>query len=88
MEIALSGICGPEDIITPLSEDDQAARKALGFPGPQNHIIQNFRDERGKVPRAHKYFNHMTMRDVLERLPDLDLSEFFVFAVERNPGIG
>lgn len=85
MEIALSGICGPEDIITRITDDDQAAREALGFPGPQNHIIQDIRNERGNVPRAYKFFHHMTMKDVLERLPDLDLSGFFVFAVERDP---
>lgn len=85
MEIALSGICDPEDIITRISDDDQLAREALGFPGPQNHIIRDIRNKRGKVPNEHKFFNHMTMKDVLDRLPDLDLSGFFVFAVERDP---
>lgn len=85
MEIALSGICGSEDIITRITREDQLVREALGFRGPQNHIIRYIRDEKGKVPKEHKFFNHMTMKDVLERLPDLDLSGFFVFAVERDP---
>lgn len=85
LEIALSGICGPDDIITVISREDQEVRERLGFLGPQNHIIRDVRNERGGVSRANKFFNHMSYREVKERLPDLNLDEFFVFAVERDP---
>jgi hypothetical protein len=36
IEIALSQFCGPEDIITKISPNDELIRKNLGYPGPQN----------------------------------------------------
>jgi hypothetical protein len=85
LEIALSAICGPEDIITVISEEDQAARRAFGFPGPQNHIIRDIRNAKGGVPRELKFFNHMSYGDVRIRLPQVNLDDFFIFAVERDP---
>ncbi len=35
-EIALSKHCGPDDIITPLSPEDEAMRRDLGYRGAQN----------------------------------------------------
>ena len=40
IEIALSQFCGPEDIITPIHPDDEAIRRSLGYPGPQNFLMQ------------------------------------------------
>lgn len=85
MEIALSGICGSDDIITGITKEDQLVREALGFRGPQNDIIRDIRDERGGVLKGHKFFNHMPVSAILDRMPGLDLSTFFVFAVERDP---
>jgi len=39
MEIALSGICGDQDVITPISEEDEKVRREMGFRGPQNTLI-------------------------------------------------
>ena len=36
IEIALSKYCGPDDIITPASPEDEITRSELGYPGPQN----------------------------------------------------
>ena len=37
LEILLSQLCGPDDIITPIARKDEATRSRLGFPGPQNY---------------------------------------------------
>jgi Sulfotransferase family len=36
--IALSGFCGPGDVITKISPADEATRRSLGFPGPRNDV--------------------------------------------------
>ena len=38
IEIALSKFCGPNDVITPISPEDEATRKELGYRGPQNYL--------------------------------------------------
>jgi len=37
IEIALSQFCGPEDVITRISKDDELIRMSLGYLGPQNY---------------------------------------------------
>ncbi len=37
VEIALSRVCGPDDVITPIWEPDEELRRAEGGRGPQNH---------------------------------------------------
>jgi len=42
LEICLSGICGPEGGISPISSGDERARQARGFRGPQNERVHRF----------------------------------------------
>jgi hypothetical protein len=35
--IALSKFCGPNDVITEITREDEEIRRALGYPGPQNY---------------------------------------------------
>jgi hypothetical protein len=39
LEIALAGVCGPEDVITPIPDVDEAERRRLGHRGPQNTAV-------------------------------------------------
>ena len=39
LEIALSQYCNKDDIITPISKDDENYRKSRGFSGPRNTNI-------------------------------------------------
>ncbi len=87
VEIALSKYCGPEDVITPISPDDEATRQALGYPGPQNfkvplpkalgHYLQ-YR----KWPRL---YNHMSAREVIRITGQEVWDAYFTFCFERNP---
>lgn len=54
IEIALSKICGEQDIITPVSPEDEKTRMALGYRGPQNYIING----------ARLFYNHIPASDV------------------------
>ena len=85
IEIALSSVCGPDDIITSITKEDQELRASLGYPGPQNHILDDkIRDSRGRIPRGNKFYNHMSFDEIEARLPH-SLDGFFVFSVERDP---
>ena len=55
VEIALSKVCGPDDIITEISPEDEALRRAAGGVAPQNFE---------SPPLARKAYNHMGAKAV------------------------
>jgi hypothetical protein len=75
LEIALSRHCGPDDIITPISDEDEALRSELGGRGPQNCE---------PVP-GRRAFNHMSASAARRLLGQEVWDGYFKFAVERNP---
>lgn len=92
LEIALSRYCGPRDIITPIREKDEAVRRSLGCPGPQNYLKPyseyQFRDYSAllrKFRRARKFRNHIPASRIRERVPEEVWRTYFKFSVIRNP---
>lgn len=78
LEIALSKYCGPEDVISPITPNNQAERSRLGYPGPQNYRLRT--DSGAEVSVLH-HSPVSLARDILgQRWRD-----YFVFTVERNP---
>lgn len=96
-EIALSTICGPDDIITPIGQSDELMRIERGAQA------QNYSSDRaaerayieqlkvtplrkiGKVRSPEGPFgNHMTLTRVLELCGDVR-GEYQIIAVDRNP---
>ena len=76
LEISLSRHCGPDDVITPISEVDEETRQDLGGKGPQNYESTS-----GGKPA----YNHMSAYRV-RRFVGRDVWDgYFKFAVERNP---
>jgi hypothetical protein len=74
MEIALSAICGPEDILTPISSKDERVRSFFGYCGPQNY---HYKDT---VFRA-----HTSAASIMNYIaPDI-WDTYFKFCFERNP---
>lgn len=71
MEIALSSLCGPDDVITPISLKDEEARVALGYRGAQNF-------EQG-------FFNHIPASALKQSIPADIWSGYYKFCFERNP---
>jgi len=90
IEVALSRYCGPEDVVTPVSPDDEAVRRGLGT-GPRNYrrSMRSLRPRhiptllRGRWPVL--YWNHMTAREVRDRVGAATWDGYFKFAFERDP---
>jgi hypothetical protein len=76
VEIALSRVCGPDDVITPVTEDDEALRRAAGGRGPQHF---------DSPPLERRAFNHMPVSMVRRMLGRKRFASYFSFAIERNP---
>jgi hypothetical protein len=97
IEIALSSLCGPDDIITPITPIDELARLATNGgarnysenPAEEAEYLEKLqRSTVSDLPQiAHPpgvYFNHMPLRDVL-RLQGPAALDYRVVCVERNP---
>jgi hypothetical protein len=91
IEIALSQHCGPDDVITPISAEDEAIRKELGFRGPQNCCVPPSKlDLRGwfellKLGRLPEFVKHMPASRVRAYAGGEVWNDYFVFCFERNP---
>jgi hypothetical protein len=73
LEIALSRHCGPADVVTRISPEDEVLRAAAGGVGPQN-------DDTSPSSYA-----HMGARRVIKVIGREAWDSYFTFAVERNP---
>lgn len=91
VEIALSKFCAEEDVITPVSPNDERLRSSLGYRGPQNTTLPvgqyslldwALRLTVGKVPR---YYNHIGAAEVRKRVGAERWGRYFKFCFERNP---
>ena len=75
LEIALSSICGPNDVITSVCERDERLRVELGGKSPQNTQTRN-----GVAP-----YNHMTAAEAKVFAGEEVWERFVKFTVERDP---
>ena len=73
LEIALSRHCGPDDVVTRISPEDEELRAAARGVGPQNDDTE---------PGS---YAHMGARRVIEVIGREAWDDYFTFAVERNP---
>lgn len=78
VEIALTPICGPEDTITRLADEDEAIRIARTGRTFQHMEV---RDAQG---REFIFRNHSPVRRARRYLGD-EFVSYFIFAFERNP---
>ncbi|GAB3247780.1 hypothetical protein [Nocardioides dilutus] len=76
VEIALSTVCGPDDVITPVTEADERLRAECGGRPPQNY-------ESPPLPR--KAFNHMPASMVRQLVGRQTWDDYYTFSIERNP---
>ncbi|WP_162799350.1 sulfotransferase family 2 domain-containing protein [Nocardioides sp. 616] len=76
VEIALSKICGPDDVITAISPEDEQLRAAAGGRPPQNFDAP---------PLPRRAYNHMRAQMVRNVVGAQVWNDYFTFAVERNP---
>jgi hypothetical protein len=97
VEIALSRLCGPDDIVTPITPIDELKRLDVNA-GARNYsadreaelaYLEALRqtalpDLAAVTIPAGVYFNHIPLRDVF-RLSGADIEEYRVVCVERHP---
>ena len=76
VEIALSKVCGPDDIITEISPEDEELRRRAGGRPPQNF---------DSPPLPRKAYNHMGAKAAREVVGEDAWRDYFTFAIERNP---
>jgi hypothetical protein len=91
LEILLSTICGKNDIITPISKEDEQLRKKLGGLPPQNYYMPfssykkldwyRFLTKREKK----KFYNHITAEEIKSNINQKVWQDYFKFCFERNP---
>ena len=67
IEIALSKHCGPDDIITPISSEDEKLRKKFGNLGPQNYVspiwdygVRDLAKRLLRDRRKLRFYNHIS----------------------------
>lgn len=88
IEIALSRLCGVDDVITPISPEDETYRRDLGV-FPRNYEFEPT-DSRGRdLPALRtsnsKFYNHMGAAEIKREVGDEVWNSYFKFCVERNP---
>ncbi len=76
VEIELSRVCGPDDVITPLPEDDEALRRERGGRGPQHFTSPPLTE------RVHEHIRASKVRPILGREV---WDGYYKLAIERNP---
>lgn len=91
IEIALSRCCHDNDVITPISEEDEQERRRLGLRGPQNFNFPlrtyNTADWRAwlRKGRRKRFYNHAEAALVLNGIGKATWDSYFKFCFERNP---
>jgi hypothetical protein len=79
VEAMLSRFCGPDDVITPISEPDEIYRQGRG---PQNWMRCAPGSSDGA--EAH-YYNHIGAERVRGYVGEAVWQNYFKFSIERNP---
>jgi len=92
IEIALSGVCGADDIISPISREDEKTRAELGYRGPQHHLapareygIVDVARLLVKGRRKNRFYNHMSAGEVKALIGAETWGNYYKFCFERNP---
>ena len=91
VEIALSNICGPQDIITPIAEKDEKYRKKLGFRPAQNFYIPfnkySFKDflKALRKRKRLRFYNLISSHELSRYIEPEIWDAYYKFTIERNP---
>ena len=93
IELSLRPYCGPDDIVTPVTEDRVAPQAC----GPRNYLHQStwtLRDRFGWLLRGDRalktqpslgFFGHAQGCEVRDRLTPAVWRDYYKFTIERNP---
>ncbi|MFT6136956.1 MAG: hypothetical protein ACJARP_000507 [Vicingaceae bacterium] len=91
IEIALSALCGNQDILTPLGQRDELKRLELNGKKAQNHIKPyfdySFSDIKNAIIKQQKkiYHKHTTAKKTKQSVSKKVWNNYYKFTLERNP---
>lgn len=94
IELALSEICGPEDVITSLSADDEALKSAAGRPAQNTVIPIAYRPLDWRLRevlrfrtswRASKFYEHMPASKIRRSMDPVLFDSYQKVTIVRNP---
>ena len=91
IEIALSKICGDDDIITPLVMEDEETRQQYADRGAQNYLIglskYTLKDWAKLLVKGKKrmFYNHIGASEIRQLIQPEVWNNYYKFAFERNP---
>jgi hypothetical protein len=92
IEIALSKHLGDDDIITPISVEDETTRQQLGYRGPQNCWLPIDQGYLGGLARFFskrqqklKYYNHIGAESIRSQIGYSIWNVYYKFCFSRNP---
>jgi hypothetical protein len=92
IEIALSGICGDDDIISPISPMDEEIRSGLAYRGPQNYLASAREYGIGDLlklgltgRKKKRFYGHMPARKIKPLITEQVWNDYYKFCFERNP---
>lgn len=92
IEIALSCFCGPDDIVTPVSKEDEMMRQSVGGREAQPYPAPKSRYGPGdwyhylfKGKEKQYFYNHIPARKLKRRLEPDVWKNYYRFCVVRNP---
>ena len=91
LEIALGDHCGPKDIITRISMEDERVRRKISLRGAQNYRISfafyTWQDWKNLLikGRFKRFENHDTAEKIKSFITEEQWNDYFKFCFERNP---
>jgi len=95
VEIALSTLCGPDDVITPLAPEDEELRASCGGRPPQHYRARARLHElrprhasdlaRGRWPVRRRFWNHIPASAIRANVPQEVWNDYDRIAFVRNP---
>ena len=94
IELALSQFCEKNDIISPLSLEDEEMRTELGYPDPQNYNIPLprllFRSPKAclsaiRYPKNRIFYRHIPAERIKRAVSTNIWNNYYKFCFDRNP---
>ncbi len=90
IEIALSKICGDDDVITPVAQEDEIVRAEYGGRPPQNYRVplKYFSPKSVYdyyIKKKKRFYNHIPCSEVKRIVDNKIWDDYFKVCFERNP---
>jgi hypothetical protein len=84
-EIALSKYCDRNDIVTPISRDDEETRSKLGYQKPVNYRARDRCEGLTKLGISGNFRNHIPSKEIYENLGGKIFGNATKIAIHRDP---